>query len=160
MVARLMIEINTVRLYLPETEFKRRVGEDPNPLTDYIRRLAIEAEAFWQNRVEPTAGGVLAAIGVGPGRESRSWCEAVSGEMPAEELRALEEQLDSISPLIVQHGPIAFGIELRLAGKAGFDFPMFPSAWSESAQKAGRPVTIPDGLFELIWPEGMTSEAE
>ena len=150
-----MIEINTVRLYLPESEFQRRVGPDATPLTEYIRRLAMEADAFWQTRPEPQAGGVLVGVGVGLGRESRVWCESVAGDMPAEEIKDLEEQLDSISPLEVQNGPIAFGIEIRLAGRTGFEFPPFPKAWSDAAMQSGKPVMIPDGLFELIWPEGL-----
>ena len=152
-----MIEINSVRLYLPEAEFQRRVGPDATPLTQYIQRLAMETDNFWNGREEPQAGGMLIGVGVGLDRESRSWCEAVAGDLPTDVLKELEEQLDSISPLEVQNGPIAFGIEIRLAGRSGFEFPPFPKLWMEAASQAGSPITIPDGLFELIWPEGLTA---
>lgn len=155
-----MMEVNTVRLFLPQSELQRRVGPDPTPLQQYIQRLLIEADAFWQAQPSAPAGGVLVAMGVGPGRESRSWCQAVSCEMPDPMLRALEEQLDSISPLIVQHGPIALAIELRLNGAQGFEFPPIPQTWIDSATQTGREVTMPDGLFQLIWPEGMGEGTE
>ena len=152
-----MIEINTVRLYLPESEFQRRVGADATPLTLYIQRLAMETEVFWQSRPEPAAGGMLIGVGVGLDRESRVWCEPVGGDLPPEDILELEEQLDAISPLEVQGGPIAFGIEIRHAGRTDFEFPPFPRVWMEAASQSTEPITIPDGLFQLIWPDGMGS---
>jgi len=61
-----------VRLYLPDSELHRRLGDDATPLADYIKVLVSTTTEFWKKSAEPEAKGLLIAVGIKPGKRSAS----------------------------------------------------------------------------------------
>jgi len=150
---RTAVELSSVRLYLPDSELHRRLGDDATPLADYIKVLVSTTTEFWKKSAEPEAKGLLIAVGIKPGKRSRIWCDAVNGKIPPGTLAELEKVLSEVPAIDVREGPMAFAIEIRLGTRAVKEFPMFPAAWSEAIKKSGDQFTIPDGLFKIIWPD-------
>jgi hypothetical protein len=148
-----VVELNSIRLYLPDKALRQRLGDDASPLADYIKALQKEAAAFWEKGEQPMAKGLLIAVGVKPGNKARVWCDAVDGEIPAETLTKLEEKLGGVPAVAVKEGPIAFAIEIKLWGQTPAKFPELPKAWSEAAKKSKEPLMVPDGLFKVIWAD-------
>ena len=145
-------KVDTVRLYLPDTELDRRLGGDIESLARYIKALEKETAAFWSKSTQPTAKGMLIVVGIKPGKKSRVWCEAVEGEISADILRNLEKQLGAVSPPEVKEAPIAFAINTHFRGRKVKEFPVFPKVWVDAAKASVRELTIPDDLFKIIWP--------
>ena len=150
---RTAVDLNLVRLYLPDSELHRRLGDDVTPLADYIKVLVSTTTKYWNKSPEPEAKGLLIAVGVKPGKRSRVWCDAVDGKIPAGTLAELEKILSEVPAIDVREAPMAFAIEIRLGTKTVKEFPMFPAVWSEAIKKSGDQFTIPDGLFKIIWPD-------
>jgi len=143
-----MLEVNRIRLYLPDDVFGPRVGNDAQGLADYARALQARADLFWSEHDAEDVQGFFVAIAVKPSGESRMWCDAIEGTIDENMLREFEQDLASVTPVKVQHGPIAFAMEFYFKGSE-IMFPVFPSAWVN----AGESLEIPDGLFEKIWPD-------
>jgi hypothetical protein len=148
-----VVDLNSIRLYLPNDALKQRLGGDASPLADYIKSLQKETAAFWNKTEKPKAKGLFVAVGVKPGKKARVWCEAVDGEIPAETLTELDKKLAEVPPVAVKQGPIAFAVEIKLWGQKPEKFPKMPKAWSEAAKKSEKPLMIPDGLFKVVWPD-------
>jgi hypothetical protein len=148
-----VVELNSIRMYLPDEDMRERVGDDATPLGNYVKALQKEAAAFWQNASQPKAKGLLVAVGVKPGKNVRVWCDPVDGEIPAETLAKLERKLGEVPAVAVRRGPIAFALEIKLWGQQPKNFPEAPKAWVDAAKKAKEPLTIPDSLFKVVWAE-------
>ena len=150
---RKIVELNSVRLYSPDAALRQRIGDDATPLGHYIEALQQEVAVFWEHAPQPKAKGLLVAVGVKPGKRVRAWCDPVDGEIPAETLSRLERRLGQVPALAVRQGPIAFALELKLWGQNPGRFPELPKAWVEAAKHSKAPLTIPDALFKVLWPE-------
>ena len=148
-----VVDLNSIRLYLPDAALRQRLGADASPLAKYIKALQTELTAFWQKADQPKAKGLLVAVGVKPGKKSRVWCDAIEGQIPAEVLAKLEKRLAAVPAVAVKEGPIAFAVEIRLWGQKLGRFPEMPKAWVEAAKKSKEPLMVPDGLFKVVWPE-------
>lgn len=146
-------ELNSVRLYLPDNELRRRLGDDVTPLANYIQALVQATKEHFAKSPEPQAKGLLIAVGVKLGKRSRAWCEPVEGKMPATDLSELETALEKVPSINVKEGPIAFAIEIRLGAAEVKQFPVFPTAWSDASKSPSKPLMIPDDLFKVIWPD-------
>jgi len=144
-----VVELNSVRLYLPDEDMRERAG-DATPLANYVKALQKEATAFWEKAPRPEAKGVLVAVGVKPGKKARVWCDPVDGAIPVATLAQLERKLGEVPAVAVKRGPIAFALEINLRGQKPKEFPGAPKAWAEAAKKANKPLTIPDDLFQII----------
>lgn len=151
-----VVELNTVRLYLPDDILRQRLS-NATILADYIKSLQNSVTAFWKNAEDVKAKGLLLAVGVSPERKARVWCDAVDGEISNEVLARLEKELGDVPPVAVKNGPIAFALELNLWGQKPQNFPETPKAWANAAQKAGRALGIPDELFTVVWPDGASA---
>jgi hypothetical protein len=149
-----VVDLNSVRLYLPDETLRQRLGDNVSPLGEYIKLLQKETAAFCDKAEKPKAKGLLITVGVKPGKKARVWCDAVDGEVPAETLAQLEKKLEEVAPVAIKHGPIAFAVEIKLWGQKPEKFPEMPKAWKEAAKKSKEPLLIPDGLFKAIWPDG------
>ena len=147
-----VVDLNLVRLYLPDEVMRERVG-DATPLAAYVKALQKEAAAFWEKAPQPEAKGLLVAVGVKPGRKARVWCDPVDGAIPVATLVSLERKLREVPAPAIKGGPIAFTLELKLWGQRPERFPELPKAWAEAAKKAKEPLMIPDALFKVVWPE-------
>jgi len=145
-------EVSRIRLYLPDKLLRQRVG-DADPLVVYIKSLQKETGAFWEKAEKPNAKGLLLVVGVKPDKKAKVWCQAVEGEIPATTLSQFEKQLSALAPVAVKEGPIAFALEIKLAGQQPAKFPEMPKAWADAAKDAKTPLQIPDGLFKVVWPD-------
>jgi hypothetical protein len=148
-----MVELNSIRLYLPDNLLRQRLGDDASPLTGYIKAMQKEMAAFWDKAEKPKAKGLFVAVGVKPGKKPRVWCEAVDGEIPTATLAKLEEKLRAVPAVAVKQGPIAFAVEINLRGQKPEKFPELPNAWREAGKKSKEPLMVPDGLFKVVWPD-------
>ena len=147
-----VVELNGIRLYLPDDTLRKRLGDDASPLSNYIKSLQKEAEAFWKKTDQPKAKGLFIAVGVKPGKKAKVWCDAIDGEIPADVLAKLEKRLSEVPAVAVKEGPIAFAVEIHLWGQKPEKFLELPKAWVEAAKKSKDPLMVPDGLFKVIWP--------
>jgi hypothetical protein len=150
---KMVVELNSVRLYLPDADLRERLGDDVSPLAAYIKVVEKETATFLGNAKQPNAKGLLIAVGVKPGKKAKVWCDAVDGQIPADTITSLQLKLSKLPTLAVKHGSIAFAIEMKLWGQKPDKFPEMPRAWREAAQKSKEPLLIPDGLFKILWPE-------
>jgi hypothetical protein len=148
-----VVDLNSIRLYLPDDALRQRLGNDAAPLAEYIKSLEKETAAYWDKAGKPKAKGLFIAVGVKPGKKARVWCEAVDGDIPAETITKLAERLDGVPALAVKQGPIAFAVEIKLWGQKPGKFPELPKAWRQAAKKSKQPLMIPDGLFQVVWPD-------
>lgn len=148
-----LIEINAIRLYLPEAELRARLGDDVAPLANYARALHAAAGRHWRTAPPSSARGILVAVGIKPGRRSRIWCEAMGGAPPLASLETMQRDLSAVEAPDVKVGPVAFAIELKVGEGPAPAFVEIPSAWTEESRKAGRPLMIPGELFDVIWPD-------
>ena len=147
------VEINQVRLYQPDAVLKDRVGDDSAPLARYMSGLATTLALSLKKPDHSAPKGLLVVVGVKPGKKSKVWCDAVEGEIPADELAQLEKKLAADPPIAVKDGPIAFAIEFRLWHEKPEKFPEAPKAWTAAMKKSERTISVPDGLFKVIWPD-------
>jgi hypothetical protein len=124
-------------------------------VASYIKALEAGTASFLAKSGNPTAKGILIAVGVKSGKRSRIWCQAIEGSIPVESLRALENKLAEIVPMDLKQGPVAFALEMDLGlGKAAA-FPEFPDVWLQAATKNHVKILAPpDELFGVIWPDG------
>lgn len=147
-------ELNQLRLYVPTPELAKRIGDDVEPLTNYIKALQKAASELLGKAEKPKAKGMLIAVGIKSGKKSRIWCQAVDGDIPEELLRKLEKELEKIETIELKRGPMAFGMEVKLHGQKVGQFPEFPAAWLEAAKKTEQKLLVPpDELFKTIWPD-------
>jgi hypothetical protein len=148
-----VVDLNRVRLYLPDAALRQRLGDDASPLADYSKSLHKETAAYWDRAEKPKAKGLFVVVGMKPGKKARVWCEAVDGEIPPEALTKLEKKLGDLPAVAVKQGPIAFAVEMKLWGRTPEKFPEMPKTWVEAAKMSKEPLMIPDGLFKVVWPD-------
>lgn len=148
-----MITVKHIRLYLPDHLLVPRVENEVEPFANYIQLIQDRVAEYWSGKDAEGANGLFIAIGVKPNGSARAWCDAIECSIGRETLRDLEEQLALVPPVSVKHGPIAFAIEVVFDGGTVTEFPGFPTAWMTAAKNAGGSMTIPDELFETIWPD-------
>jgi len=148
------VALNRLRLYVPDAELPRRVGDDVKPLVNYIKALQQAAAKCLATEKLPKARGLLIAVGVKPGKKTRVWCQGVEGEIPDRILRKLEGELAKVEAIPVTNGALAFGMEVKLNGQRVSRFPEFPAAWLEAARRSGtKRLVPPDELFKVLWPD-------
>jgi tetratricopeptide (TPR) repeat protein len=148
------IDMKQLRLYVPNPELPRRVGNDIMPLVNYIKALQKALAQGLARENLPKAKGLLVAVGIKPGKKARVWCESVEGEIPAEVLRKLEQELAKVETIAVQNGAVGFGMEITLRGQSVGKFPEFPAVWLEAARRSQTRLLVPpDDLFKVIWPD-------
>jgi tetratricopeptide (TPR) repeat protein len=145
-------EHNQLRLYVPIPDLSKRLGEDVEPLANYVKSLD-EPLQRWLEKEKPEAKGLLIAIGIKAGKKSRAWCESVEGDIPADALRRLEKELGKVPPVELKN-PFAFAMEVAIRGQTVKKFPEYPAVWLEALEKSkGKVIIPPDELFKVIWPD-------
>ncbi|MEZ5098138.1 MAG: hypothetical protein R2731_19935, partial [Nocardioides sp.] len=97
--------------------------------------------------------GVLIAVGIRPQHRVRLWCEQVGGALAPDRWAQLVALLEGAgrNTLPTVTAPVALAVEGIIGSGPSDGFPELPSSWVEAARSQNDPVTIPDGLFELIF---------
>lgn len=146
--------VSMVRLYLPDDLMAQRVN-NVQPLSDYLKSVEQRTDEFWKKNEKPAAKGLLIVVGVKPGGKSRVWCESVEADAQIDEttIQALQKELEAISPVAVQNGPIAVALNYCFTGDRSVKFPVLPKVWSDAAKSSKEDLMIPDGMFKLVWPD-------
>jgi hypothetical protein len=149
-----VVQLNQLRLYVPNAELVKRIGADVNPLVNYIKAIEKATAKSLEGEELPKAKGLLIAVGIKPGKKVRVWCQNVEGEIPAQVLQKLEKELAKVETITVTNGAMAFGMEVKVRGSEVGMFPEFPAVWMEAARKSEKTRLVPpDDLFKLIWPD-------
>jgi hypothetical protein len=148
-----MVELNSIRLYLPDDLLRQRLGDDVTPLADYMKALQQKLGEFWAKGEYEKAKGLFVAVGVKPNQRVRVWCDAVDGEIPPETLAKLEKTLADVPSVAVKNGPIAFALEVKLGGQTPEKFPVFPNVWTDAAKASKQPLMVPDVMFKAVWAD-------
>jgi hypothetical protein len=145
-----------IRLYQPEHKLNERTPDGIEEVAAYMQALELAGEQYL-SRLGRDFGsmGILVAAGVKPGGRTRVWCDQVGGEIPAdvwqELVKALESAGQDIRPSVA--GRVAFALEWSLGAGPATGFPMGPSAWVEAARSADRSLSVPDELFDAVFPD-------
>src|SRR5262245_166513 len=58
------LEVESVQLHQPDPILRERLGNDVQPLTDYIKLLETAADEYWAKAPQPMASGLLITVGV------------------------------------------------------------------------------------------------
>ena len=99
--------------------------------------------------------GVLIVVGIKPGKRVRLWCEQVDGDIQPDIWQVFVQLLEgagqNVLPTVL--GPVACALECLLGTGPSTGFPMGPSIWREAARSAAETLTIPDALFEVVFPD-------
>lgn len=127
--------------------------EDVGSVEDYIKALNGATLTALKDSKQYDAHGILIAVGVKPGKKVRIWCEAIEGSLPEGILQNLKSSLENIPTVEVKDGPIAFALCGILWNREVKEFPDMPVVWRKALAESGKNLTVPDGLFELIWAD-------
>ncbi|WP_454857650.1 hypothetical protein [Promicromonospora soli] len=99
--------------------------------------------------------GIFIAVGIKPARRVRLWCEQVDGTLPDDVWPVLTELLNGagtgVHPQVT--APVAFALEGIVGGGPSTEFPEVPRAWVNAAAEADERLTVPDGLFDLVFAD-------
>ena len=98
--------------------------------------------------------GVLIVVGIRPSKRTRLWCDQVDGDIPPDVWQVFVELLQGAGQDVLPtvSGPVACALECLLGSGPSADFPIGPNAWHQAARSAGRDLSIPDDLFEVVFP--------
>jgi hypothetical protein len=142
-------------LYLPDEVAQRRIGVED--LAAYAGRLSERCSSYFTPVARPEYLEVV--VGLRPGGASKVWLVSPTRADPDLELAELRWQLTGVGPPQVREGPAAFAICASVAGGArptaasGRATVPMPRAWSQVATSGTGMISIPDRLFEIVWPE-------
>lgn len=152
--------LDSLILYVPTTDLEHRLGNDPLPLSNYIKNLEKVVAQCIESEKKPQAKGLLVAVGIKGSKKSRVWCEAVEGHCPPELLRSIEAKLAQEPAISLRRPPVAFGMKIKLWGQTPKQYPEFPKSWVETAERSRSKVLIPpDDLFKVLWPNTSPEES-
>jgi hypothetical protein len=149
-------QARAVRLYQPDRELDERIPDGMAEVAAYIKALELASEQYF-SRLGRDFGsmGILVAVGIKPHRRTRLWCEQVGGGIPPDLWQAFAETLDSagedVRPFVA--GPVALALQWSLGAGPATGFPKLPSAWMQAASSAPRPPSVPDELFDIVFPD-------
>jgi hypothetical protein len=98
--------------------------------------------------------GVLIVVGIRPSKRTRLWCDQVDGDIPPDVWQVFVELFEGAGQDVLPtvSGPVACALECLLGSGPSADFPIGPNAWHQAARSAGRDLSIPDDLFEVVFP--------
>ena len=148
--------INRIRLYQPDPILESRLTHGVAELAAYMKALKwVGIEYFGGLGRDFGSLGLLVVVGIKPGRRVKFWCEQVGGHLPADVWDVFVELLEGggeeLRPLVTE--PVAFAIEFLLGAGPSGDFPVGPTAWLQAATRHDDPLEVPDGTFEIVFPD-------
>jgi hypothetical protein len=144
-------EVHRTILYQPE-EVMRERAVSIEAVSRYLRQVMDASEEYWSSMAPGEGRPVLLTFALRPGGQVRFWADC---EPPLEPLLAGPwlDRLERIPPPEVRGGPVALGMEAMLwrAPGVSWQWPYMPAEWQQAC--AGRPLLIPEGVLEAVWPE-------
>jgi hypothetical protein len=143
-------------LLQPDAELSARLVNGADELAAYLKTLVwVGAEYFGQLRRDFGSLGVLIAIGIRPPNRTRLWCQLVGGDLPPDVWNVLVDLLggagENIRPQVA--GSVACTLECALGAGPPNGFPEVPSAWHAATAQHDGPLSVPDELFAIVFPE-------
>jgi hypothetical protein len=146
-----------IMLYQPNEVLAQRLpGADQ--FAAYIKQLQAALTDYYAG--DKTAEKLQTVIALRSGNRSRVWFVSSlhSGKNPI--FDTLRQTLEAIKPVDVKGGTIAFVISGSIAGGDGKnthsdkdDQPPIPREWQEAAKDLKRPILVPDGFLDAVWPD-------
>jgi hypothetical protein len=147
--------IGRIRLYQPDPVLAPRLPNGISDLAAYMKTLELAATEYF-GRVGCDFGsmGVLVAVGIKPGRRVKFWCDQIEGNLPPDVWDAFVELLEGAGEKVRPDvtGPVVFAMEFLLGSEPPSGFPTAPTAWQKAATGHGS-LLVPDGLFEIVFPD-------
>lgn len=149
--------VDNIVLYQPNDVLTQRLP-GPDALAAYIKQLQAVLTDFYAETKTPAT--LYTVVAVRPGGRSRVWFMSSTESGDFTNLRALRQKLETIKPVAVTGGPVAFTISGSIAGgddkKPAEDKdyqPPIPQEWENAVKNAKQPVLIPDGMLDAVWPD-------
>ena len=151
-----VFRLGSLRLYQADDELQMRLPDGVGEVAAYAQTLAWTCNEFLGRLgQDPGSMGVLIAVGIKPSRQVRLWCEQVGGVLPQDAWPVLTELLDgagaAVRPQVT--APVAFALEGLVGAGPAPGFPELPRAWVDAVSQADKHVTVPDGLFGLVFAD-------
>lgn len=142
-------ETTNIVLYQPDDVLKQRLP-GAGHLAAYCKKIQ---SALGEELGQVTTPDTLVVVtAVRPDKSSRVWL--MGSGLEAQTQNALRQKLESIPPVEVQEGPIAFAICGTIAGGPEFtEIPPLPSEWKKAAGALTPPVLLPEAILDTVWPK-------
>jgi hypothetical protein len=147
--------LGSVRLYQTDAELSVRLPSGAGSIAPYMQALVATGDrvlAAADQRLPDM--GVLIVVGVRAPNLIHLWCEPVGGELPADAWTHFKDELAvsgrELRPAVA--GDVAFALEGVVGAGPSIPFPQVPQAWVDAIKDANEPVTVPDGVFDRIFP--------
>jgi hypothetical protein len=145
--------VKKVVLYQPNEVLVDRLGNDAGPFGNYIKQIEIrEATVFANAGQHPGASGAI-VVAIRPGKQSRAWIVLGSNSLPAALVSQIKAEAETVLPVSVQRGPVAFAVLFEAWGggqpitDAAHPVPI-PLEW-----RAAAPEMLPDRPLSRVWPQ-------
>ncbi|MFD7311085.1 hypothetical protein [Promicromonospora sp. NPDC059942] len=151
-----VFRLGSLRLYQPDDELHLRVPDGVGEIAACAQTLAWTCNEFLGRLgQDPGSMGILIAVGIKRSRQVRLWCEQVGGALPQDVWPVLTELLDgagtAVRPQVT--APVAFALEGLVGAGPATGFPEFPRAWVDAVAQSAEHVSVPDGLFDLVFAD-------
>ncbi len=142
------------RLYQSDAELTRRLPDGDDALLDYLQQLRSTAAELLAAAAAGRPIHLLISVGLRGGPQSGFWCDDLMGSLAVDDLASLTTALQAVPVTVDVIDPVAFTLTVAVNDPKTTheEFPIVPSAWVTAAAEAGRPLAIPDELFDWMWP--------
>jgi hypothetical protein len=150
------VRLALVRLYQTDADLAERIPNGAGELTPYIKTLTWVATEFF-GRLDSEHGslGVLIVVGIKPSKRTKLWCELVGGSFPPDVWEVFVDLVqgagENVRPTVTK--PVAFAMEFVLGAGPSDGFPLGPLEWQQTAAQHHGPLSVPDALFEAVFPD-------
>jgi hypothetical protein len=142
-----------IALYQTDTIMKDRVGTSVD-LVGYVKALNTAATDYFSAHPAGTPGILNIVVAFKPSGKSKVWL--LTSNTTLENPDGLILKLQAVPAPKPVGGPIAFCLHASLWGGADtstFSQPPYPKEWLDASQSATQPLSIPDGVLEVIWKD-------
>ncbi|MGW7687271.1 hypothetical protein ACWGID_41400 [Kribbella sp. NPDC054772] len=148
-------QLAAARLYQPDAVLAERLPGGTGELAAYIKTLVWVGTEYFSHYAGAFGSlGLLVAVGIKPSGHTRIWCDPIAGTLPTDVASTFADLLTGAGangrPQVT--APVALALETHLGNGPSSPFPEIPATWQSAAQSAPSPLTIPDDLLKLIWP--------
>ena len=107
-------------------------------------------------------GRFLVTVGLVSRGRAAVWCDDLDDVLESAQLDQLCGELRLVPVDVAVEDPVVFSmsVSVGLPDATLEDYPELPASWAAAAAAAGRPLAIPDELFDWMWPRPVEAEAE